>query len=92
MVAEELQAVVSPTLVKDSGGITFSVKSDQPIEGITVEVLTPSGQTIWTEETASAKLNWDAKRVANGIYLYSVSARIDGEYKQAGVGKLLVLK
>jgi len=89
---EGLQAVVAPTLVRGSEGVTFTVKSDQPVESLRAEVLNSNGQSIWVGQDSDSKLNWDAKGIANGIYLYTVSAKIDGEFTQAGAGKLLVLK
>lgn len=89
---EGLQVVASPSLVKGSGEVTFTVWSEQPVEGLKVEVLAPNGQKVWNEKTSGSKLNWDTKGVPNGIYLYTASAKVDGKLQQAGIGKLLVLK
>jgi len=52
---------------------------------------------VYDDESAGASLFWDTMGpsgapVASGVYLYTVGARLSGEWVSAGVDRLLILR
>jgi len=93
-----LEVNTTPNPVTASSGVTFSASSAMAnVESISVEVFTSSGKPTYQAKASGSSLNWDllsndGKPVSNGLYLYTVKARVGGSTVRSGVNKLLVLK
>jgi len=74
--------------------VTFAVTGEgyTSAQGLKVEVQNLSGNNVFSSETSGRSLTWETGSVANGVYLYVASVKVDGQFKQTNIGKLLVLK
>ena len=75
--------------VTDSG-VTFEV-AGADVQSMQVQVFSPNGEEVFSGSAAGSSLSWNAN-VANGVYLYGVSAKVGGEVKPLGIQKLLILE
>ncbi len=62
------------------------------VEGIRVTVRDLGGRTVWQGSTAGAELSWHTDGIANGTYLYEVEVKVLGEWQNAGIHRLLILR
>jgi len=56
-----------------------------------VQVFNTEGVEVFADSASANSLTWDAS-VANGVYLYGVSAEVNGQVKPLGIQKLLILE
>ncbi len=95
---EGLTAVAYPSPVR-GGVVTFAVRGPAAlwVEAIRVRVHDLSGRLVYEDESAAASLLWDTMGptgapVASGVYLYTVHAKLNGEWVSIGVDRLLILR
>ena len=81
----ELEATAAAT----ADAVTFEVKGAD-VDSIDVQVFSTDGGEVFSGSAAGNSLSWDAN-VANGVYLYGVSAEVNGTTKPLGIQKLLIL-
>jgi len=96
---EETGIVVTnePNPIRDVHTTTFKVKSAVPIEAILVEIFNQAGQLVFQDEQLGDELAWHTDNcygeyLANGVYLYRVSALIHGEWVLTDVRKLAIYR
>lgn len=79
------------------GMIDFAVRG-QGIASMAVQVYQLDGQRVFAQEVSGTRLRWyldtaEGQLVANGVYLYMVTARgANGEFVRSEVKKLVVLR
>ncbi len=77
--------------------ITFIARG-QGISSIGVEIYDLNGRRIFAQEEAGTRLIWnlrrsDGERIANGVYLYTITAQgFDGSVIRSDIKKLLLLR
>ncbi len=81
---------LSATALTDADGVTFEVTGGD-VQAMKVQVFNANGADVYANEVSSNSLQWDAE-VANGVYLYGASAKVDGDWKPLGIQKLLILE
>lgn len=85
------------TTASARGMIDFAVRG-QGIESMAVQVYQLDGQRVFAQESPGTRLRWyldtaEGQLVANGIYLYVVTARgANGEFVRSEIKKLVVLR
>ncbi len=80
--------------------ITFTVQSltEEPLSAVKVQIYDPSGNLVYSStETPGIAINWWAKDnygeyVANGVYLYIMYAKVNGEWVRSKIKKLVILR
>ena len=73
--------------------IKFAVlNAESEVEELEVSIFKSNGEELWQGENHDKELTWSTKGVANGIYLYKASVKINGRWRELGVNKLLILK
>ena len=95
----ELKALAYPNPIRDVHTATFQVMgalADQ-VEEIRVQVFDLSGHLVWEDVALGSALDWHTDSLsgdylANGIYLYRVQVRIDGNWINQDVGKIAILR
>lgn len=73
-----------------SEGVTFEV-AGADVDSINVQVFSANGAEVFSESASGNTLSWNAE-VANGVYLYGVSAEVNGSLRPLGIQKLLILQ
>ncbi len=98
-VAEQLQVLPCPNPVRDVYTTTFRVMGSAAsiVEAIRVRIFDLSGGLVWEDETVGSELDWHVENLvgdylANGMYLYQVSIKIDGMWISKDIGKIAVLR
>ena len=86
---EQASGELKATAAVTSEGVTFEV-SGADVSSMNVQVFTTGGQEIFSESANANSLAWDAD-VSNGLYLYGVTAEVNGEATPLGIQKLLIL-
>jgi len=93
-----LVAVAYPSPVRGED-VTFALQGPQAVsaQAMRVQVYDLSGQVLFRGEDAGTSLSWDTMTrtgdpVASGVYLYSVEAKLNGQWVSAGVDKLLIVR
>ena len=66
-------------------------------EEIKVEVYDLTGRLVWKGEAEGNELPWDTRDLtglplANGVYLYLVYVKVEGEWIASNVQKLVILR
>ncbi|MEA1878741.1 MAG: T9SS type A sorting domain-containing protein, partial [Bacteroidota bacterium] len=89
----ELLAYNEPNPIRDVHTTTFKVKGAVPIDAIRVEIFDLSGRLVFTDEQPGDQLDWHTDNnygeyLANGVYLYRVSAKVSGQWAVMQVKKL----
>jgi len=95
----ELKALAYPNPIRDVHTATFQVMgalADQ-VEEFRVQVFDLSGHLVWEDVALGSALDWHTDSLsgdylANGIYLYRVQVRIDGNWINQDVGKIAILR
>lgn len=97
--ADGLAAVAYPSPVVDGRAVTFTVRgiAARYVDGLRVNVLAMSGQPVYRAETPQASLSWDTmgptgSPVASGVYLYTLEAKVQGQWVSVGMEKVLILR
>jgi len=95
----ELDVVAYPNPIRDIHTATFQVMgaSADRVQEIRVQVFDVSGRLVWEDIASGSRLDWHTDNLsgdylANGIYLYRVQARIEGDWIRQGIGKIAVLR
>jgi len=91
-----LEVRAFPNPLTQDGSMVFRA-TGVPVERLRVAVYDLSGQLVFWGEDDGNTLGWDAtnprgRPVANGVYLYSVQAEVDGEWLSAPAERLLILR
>jgi len=86
-----------PNPIRDVHTTTFKVKSALPIEAIRVEIFNQAGQLVFKDEQLGDELDWHTDNdygeyLANGVYLYRVSAKVSGQWVVTQVRKLAIYR
>jgi len=86
-----------PNPIRDVHTTTFHVRAAVPIERIRVEIFDQSGSLVYSDEALGSDLTWhtddnNGDYLANGVYLYRVSALINGKWVLAEVRKLAIFR
>jgi hypothetical protein len=86
-----------PNPIRDVHTTTFKVMSALPIDAICVEIFNQAGQLVFTDEQLGAELDWHTDNdygeyLANGVYLYRVSAKVSGQWVVTSVRKLAIYR
>ena len=86
-----------PNPVRDVHTTTFKVKGAVPIEAIRVEIFNQAGQLVFEDEQLGDELVWHTQddygeNLANGVYLYRVSAKINGKWVVTQIRKLAIVR
>jgi parallel beta-helix repeat protein len=86
-----------PNPIRDVNTTTFRVKGAAEIEAIRVQIFDQAGKLVFEEEQPGDELVWHADNthgeyLANGIYLYRVSVKLDGTWVVTEVRKLAIYR
>ena len=86
-----------PNPIRDVHTTTFKVKSALPIEAIRVEIFNQAGQLVFKDQQLGDELAWHTDNdygeyLANGVYLYRVSAKVSGQWVVTSVRKLAIYR
>jgi len=84
--AEGLEA----TAAVSAEGVTFEV-AGADVDSMSVQVFSANGEEVFSGSAAGNSLSWNAD-VANGLYIYGASVKVDGQSKPLGIQKLLILQ
>ncbi|MFW6071690.1 MAG: hypothetical protein ACOC86_04825, partial [Candidatus Bipolaricaulota bacterium] len=89
-----LEVVAYQTTSDGGATVTFAVTGEEATDaqGMRVEVQNLEGKQVFSKETGSTRLTWDAQGIPNGAYVYVASVKTDGTYDQTNVSKLLILQ
>jgi hypothetical protein len=92
-----LVAYNEPNPVRDVHTTTFKVKGSVPIEAIRVEIFDQAGRLVFSEEEYGSELDWHTENnygeyLANGVYLYRVSAKVGGQWAVVQIRKLAIVR
>ena len=97
--ASEVQVVAYPNPIRDIHTAAFQVMGAlaAEVEEIRVQVYDLSGRLVWEDAALGSGLDWHTDSLsgdylANGIYLYGVQVRIDGNWINQDIGRLAVLR
>ena len=93
------EVVAYPNPVRDVNTATFQVMgalADQ-VEEIRVQIFDLSGRLVWEDAALGSELDWHTDSLsgdylANGIYLYRVQVKIDGNWINQDIGRIAVLR
>ena len=92
-----LVAYNEPNPVRDVHTTTFKVKGAVPIDAIKVEIFDLSGRLVFSDEQPGDQLEWHTENnygeyLANGVYLYRVSAKVHGQWVVVQIRKLAIVR
>ncbi|KUO42565.1 MAG: hypothetical protein APU95_01350 [Hadesarchaea archaeon YNP_N21] len=92
----EMKVLNIPNPVRDVHTTVFTVLGVEA-EGIKVEVYDLTGRLVWKGEAEGNELPWDTRDLtglplANGVYLYLVYVKVEGEWIVSNVQKLVILR
>jgi hypothetical protein len=92
----EMRVLNIPNPVRDVHTTVFTVLGVEA-EGIKVEVYDFTGRLVWKGEAEGNELPWDTRDLtglplANGVYLYLVYVKVEGEWIVSDVQKLVILR
>jgi len=96
-VSAGLVAYNEPNPVRDVHTTTFKVKGAVAIDAIRVEIFDQAGRLVFTDEEPGDQLDWHTENnygeyLANGVYLYRVSAKVSGQWVVVQVRKLAIYR
>ena len=90
---EPLEVFAYPNPVSNTRTVVFRPRgSSERIEKIKTEVFDAGGYSLWQGQSSGTRLTWELKGVPNGIYLYKPAVKVDGEWKNLEIARLLVIK
>ncbi|MFC2108811.1 right-handed parallel beta-helix repeat-containing protein [Candidatus Bipolaricaulota bacterium] len=96
---EPLRVVAYPNPIRDVHTATFQVMGSRvdEVDEIRVAIFDLSGHLVWEDAAAGSELDWHTDSLsgdylANGIYLYRVLARVDGNWIVQETGRIAVLR
>ena len=86
-----------PNPIRDVNTTTFKVQGAVAIEAIRVRIFDLSGRLVYEEETPGGELTWHIQNLAgeylaNGVYLYRVEAKVEGQWILTEVKKLAIYR
>ena len=88
-----------PNPIVDINTTTFMVRGPMAVfvEQIRVQIFDLFGRLVYEQEEAGMSLDWHTNNMygeylANGVYLYMMYAKIDGEWAVSEVKKLVILR
>jgi hypothetical protein len=92
----EMKVLNIPNPITDVHTTVFTVLGVEA-EGIKVEVYDLAGRLVWKGEAEGNELPWDTRDLtglplANGVYLYLVYVKVEGEWIVSDVQKLVILR
>jgi len=94
-----LKVVAYPNPIRDVHTATFQAKGTlaAQVEEIRVQIYDLSGRLVWEDAAPGSELDWhtdclSGDYLANGMYLYRVQLRIDGNWISQDIGKIAVLR
>ena len=92
-----LIAYNEPNPVRDVHTTTFKVKGAVAIDAIRVEIFDQAGRLVFTDEQPGDQLDWHTENnygeyLANGVYLYRVSAEVHGQWVVVQIRKLAIYR
>jgi len=97
--SEWLSAVAYPNPAGDGREVTFAAQGPlvSAVEALRVTVHDLSGRLVYSGESERPSLLWDTvgptgAPVASGVYLYTVEAKMDGQWVRVGVDRMLILR
>jgi len=88
-----------PNPITDVHTTTFAVKGVMAtfVDAIKVQIFDLSGQKVYEEEMAGTSIDWHTANdygeyLANGVYLYKMYAKVQGQWVVSEVKKLAILR
>jgi hypothetical protein len=88
-----------PNPITDVHTTTFAVKGIMAtfVDAIKVQIFDLSGQKVYEEEMAGTSIDWHTDNdygeyLANGVYLYKMYAKVQGQWVVSEVKKLAILR
>jgi len=88
-----------PNPITDVHTTTFAVKGTMAVfvEAIKVQIFNLSGRLVYEREEAGKSFDWHTDNdygelLANGVYLYKLYAKVDGQWVVSDVRKLAILR
>ena len=98
-VPDPLRVVAYPNPIRDVHTATFQARGTlaAEVEEIRVQIYDLSGHLVWEDAALGSELDWHTDSLsgdylANGIYLYRVQVRVDGNWINQDIGKIAVLR
>ena len=98
-VPDEVTVVAYPNPIRDVHTATFQARGTlaAQVEEIRVLIYDLSGRLVWEDAAPGSELDWHTNSLsgdylANGMYLYRVKLRIDGNWINQDIGKIAVLR
>jgi len=98
-ITDEVKVVAYPNPIRDVHTATFQAKGAlaTQVEEIRVQIYDLSGRLVWEDAAPGSELDWHTNclsgdYLANGMYLYRVQLRIDGNWISQDLGKIAVLR
>ena len=98
-ITDELKVVAYPNPVRNVHTATFQVMGmlAAEVEEIRVQIFDLSGHLVWEDAAFGGELDWHTDSLsgdylANGMYLYRVQVRIDGNWINQDIGRIAVLR
>jgi len=98
-IADELKVVAYPNPIRDVNTATFQVMGmlAAEVEELRVQIYDLSGHLVWEDAAFGGELDWHTDSLsgdylANGMYLYRVQVRIDGNWINQDIGRIAVLR
>lgn len=96
---EETGVVVlnEPNPIRDVNTTTFRAMAADPIDAILVQIFSQNGALVFEEEQFGDELVWHTENeygeyLANGVYLYRVTVRINGRWILTDVRTLVIYR
>jgi len=80
-----------------TAGVTTFVAQGLNVDRIHVQVFDVSGRMVWQDQAGGSTLAWHTqdragRPLANGVYLYTVNALVDGQWVSSGIQRLLIVR
>lgn len=74
--------------------VTFELieKKNISVQNFKIKVKDLTGRTVFSSESDGAPLTWYAEDIANGVYLYNASLKLNNKIIQTKLEKLLIIK
>ncbi len=94
--ASMLEVTAYPNPLERDGEIVFQA-TGLPVQELQVAVYDTSGQLLFYGQASGNQLSWDTlnqrgQPVANGVYLYTVQAKVAGQWLSVSAERLLILR
>lgn len=87
----------TPNPIKDVNTTVFKAMATQPIDEIKVDIYDQTGSLVFSEELTGNEIVWHTDNefgeyLANGVYIYRVSVKINGQWVETGARTLAIYR